>query len=116
MHTSVVAIQTAKITDWETFHTVFHETLGFPDYYGRNMDAWIDCMTYVDEDAGMVRSPIQKGDLLTLRLDDATDFDVRCPEQYTALIECTAFVNYRRAEVGQQPVLALMINGWIGKQ
>jgi RNAse (barnase) inhibitor barstar len=23
-------------------------TFGFPDFYGRNMDAWIDCMTDID--------------------------------------------------------------------
>jgi len=30
--------------DWETFHDEFQEKMGFFDGYGRNMDAWIDCM------------------------------------------------------------------------
>jgi hypothetical protein len=77
------------------------------------MNAWIDCMTYVDHpDMGMVASPVAEGNLLTLRLDDAANFQRRCPEQYTALIECSAFVNYRRMETGMPPVLALLISGW----
>ena len=43
MHT-LVEIDTARITDWGTFHDVFAEAFGFPDFCGRNMDAWIDCI------------------------------------------------------------------------
>ncbi len=105
---TVVPIPTSRITDWCTFHDVFAETLGFPGYYGRNMNAWIDCMTYVDEpDLGMTRITVGKGDVLTLRLDEVTGFAARCPEQYAALIECVAFVNYRRLELGDRSILAL---------
>lgn len=47
------------------------------------------------------------GDVLTLQLDDVADFAARCPEQYEAVIECDAFVNWRRTEVGERPILAL---------
>lgn len=113
MHTKVVNIPTGGIVDWESFHDVFDETLGFPKYYGRNMDAWVDCLTYADDTgSGMVADPVAKGDLLTLSIDDAAEFKRRCPEQFGALIECTAFVNYRRREVGNRPVLALLIDGY----
>ncbi|MBR1161925.1 barstar family protein [Bradyrhizobium elkanii] len=86
---------------------------GFADFYGRNMNAWIDCMTYVDDPpSGMTNVSVSEGEILTLRVDDAPDFRRRCPEQYEALIECCAFVNYRRMERGDAPVLALMLNGW----
>lgn len=48
MQVEVLAIQLDEIKDWPTFHDVFQRTLGFPDFYGRNMDAWIDCMTSLD--------------------------------------------------------------------
>jgi catechol 2,3-dioxygenase-like lactoylglutathione lyase family enzyme len=32
------------------------------------------------------------------------------PEQYDAVIECAAFVNWRRAEAGDEPVLALLFH------
>lgn len=99
--------------DWDSFHDVFEQALGFPEYYGRNMDAWIDCLTYADDaDSGMVTNPVASGDLLTLAITDAAEFKQRCPEQFDALIECTAFVNYRRREVGDGPVLALLMDGY----
>ena len=112
MQTTVISIPTADITDWDTFHDVFEKALGFPDYYGRNMNAWIDCMTYADDpDSGMIAHAVQPGGLLTLRLADAPAFKKRSPEQYEALIECAAFVNFRRVEQGDEPVLSLLIEG-----
>lgn len=49
MITALVSIPADRILDWQSFHDVFAEAMGFPSYYGRNMDAWIDCMTYADE-------------------------------------------------------------------
>jgi hypothetical protein len=49
----VVEVPISQIHDWDTFHDTFAQALGFPDFYGRNMDAWIDCLTYADEDDGM---------------------------------------------------------------
>ena len=106
MNTTIIDVPVRRIVDWTTFHDVFAEVLGFPAFYGRNMDAWIDCMTCADDpDAGMVRQ------LMALQIDDAADFARRCPEQFNALIECTAFVNYRRVETGGTPVLSLLLSG-----
>jgi hypothetical protein len=112
MNTTLVPIPTSQITDWSSFHEVFAEALGFPSFYGRNMNAWIDCMTYADDPvAGMLARGVRPGELLTLRIDDASDFADRCPEQFKALVECTAFVNYRRVEVAEKQVLCLLMSG-----
>ncbi len=104
----LVKIDTGRITDWESFHRVCAEAQGFPDFYGRKMDAWIDCMTSLDEPAdGMTSVHAPKGGVLVLSLSDATDFADRCPDIFDALVECSAFVNYRRMDVGEPPVLAL---------
>lgn len=103
----IVQIRTEGIIDWKTFHDVFAEALGFPDFYGRNMAAWVDCLTYADEDDGMRSVVVAEGDVLTLQLEDAGSFAARCPEQYAAVIKSSAFVNWRRIEVGQRPILAL---------
>lgn len=104
----VVRIAAQRITNWSTFHDVFDEALGFPAYYGRNMDAWIDCLTYVDDPAtGMTRVTVGAGDVLTLQIEAVDEFARRCPEQYDALIECSAFVNWRRIETGERPIIAL---------
>jgi RNAse (barnase) inhibitor barstar len=105
----VVRIPTSEIGDWESFHSVFQRVLGFPDFYDRNMNAWVDCLTSADAPAdGMVAPDAAASeDVLTLQLEDVHDFATRCPEQYEAVRECSAFVNWRRIEVGERPILAL---------
>ncbi len=103
MQSRVVSIDGSAIHDWESFHDAFAQAFGFPDFYGRNMNAWIDCLSYVDdEDAGMVAHPISRGEVLTLLIENVDDFARRCPEQYAAVIECAAFVNWRRLQ-GPEP-------------
>ncbi len=106
----IVRIPTAEITDWPTFHDVFARIFGFPNFYGRNMDPWIDCMTCADDlEEGLIAADlvVPEGDVLTLELGTLGDFAERCPEQYAAVVECAAFVNYRRIEKGYRPILAL---------
>lgn len=95
----------SQITDWDSFHDTFACALGFPDSYGRNMNAWIDCLTY--EDDGMTRYPLQPGDVLTLQLVDCREFRARRPDLYEAIIDSAAFVNWRRIEFGDPPILAI---------
>ena len=43
-----VNIDPRRITDTDSFHAVLAKTLGFPYFYGKNLNAWIDCMTSLD--------------------------------------------------------------------
>lgn len=107
----LVKLDTNHITDWEIFHAVFAEAFGFPEFYGRNVNAWIDCMTYLDDpEAGMTTVHAASGSVVTLQLEDVDSFSQRCPEQYEAIVECVAFVNWRRVNnthKTEAPVLAL---------
>jgi hypothetical protein len=69
------------------------------------MNAWIDCLTY--EDDGMTAHPVQPDEVLTLQLLECRELRARCPEIYQALIDSAAFVNWRRIELGDPPILAL---------
>jgi hypothetical protein len=104
----LVRIDTTRIRDWASFHDVFAEAFGFAGFYGRNMNAWIDCMTSLGDPAdAMTTVHAPKGGVVVLQLDAVDDFTRRCPEQYQAIVECSAFVNWRRLEVGEPAVLAL---------
>lgn len=107
MNSHHARLETTRITDWPSFHSVFAETIGFPEFYGRNMNAWIDCMTYLDEEMNRLR--VRSGELFNLEVADCTDFQRRLPEIFQAFIECAAFVNQRRVETGNPPVLALIL-------
>lgn len=82
-------------------------TLGFPEFYRRNLNAWIDCLTYRDGEDGMASVTVGPGDVLTLQLDEGSVFASRCPEQYAAMIKASVFVNWRRIERGLRPIIAL---------
>ncbi len=105
---TVVTIDLAAVSDWPSFHEAFALAFGFPSFYGRNMNAWVDCLTCLDDpDAGMTSVSVPHGEVLALRLLNVAPFQSRCPDQCAALIECSAFVNHRRMETGDAPVLAL---------
>ena len=80
-----VMLDSSLISDWESFHRVFAELFSFPDYYGRNMDAWIDCMS----DDEICR------EVVLLEIQRAMDFKKRLPDIFDALVDCSAFVNER---------------------
>jgi RNAse (barnase) inhibitor barstar len=81
-----VTIDAARITDRGSFHDAFSVAFAFPGYYGRNMDAWIDCMS--DEIAG---------NIILLDVTHAESFKTRLPDLFDALVKCSAFVNQRYA-------------------
>ena len=103
-----VKVDCRTINNWTAFHGEFARLFGFPGFYGRNMDAWIDCMTYLDDpDSGLSSVTCERGQLVVLELEGVSEFRRRCPELYGAIVECSAFVNYRRIEAGEPAVLAL---------
>lgn len=108
MLVSLAKINCDAISDWDSFHDEFDRVFAFPAFYGRNMDAWIDCMSSLDTpDDGLTGIHVEPGKVLGLALEAAASLKERCPEIYEALIECAAFVNWRRVEGGESVVIAL---------
>ena len=103
-----VRLNTDKIIDWQSFHQTCKEAIGFPDFYGMNMNAWNDCMSYLDEDAGMTRFLLSQGEALHIEITDTESFNSRLPEILDALIECSAFVNQRYIEDEKLPPISLV--------
>ena len=66
------------ILDEETFHEYISKLLGFPGYYGYNLDAFWDCITD-DEQSSMPRRLIVEG---------LADLKRRLPELHDGMIEC----------------------------
>ena len=62
-------IDGSVIVDWDSFHDEFQKQLGFFDGYGRNMDAWNDCMRdmYTNgEYKSLTKFDLSDGDTFTL--------------------------------------------------
>ncbi|WP_299602806.1 barstar family protein [uncultured Tateyamaria sp.] len=101
-------IDGGSIRSVSDFHDVFAAAFGFPEFYGRNGNAWIDCMTDLDDpEAGMTKVHVEPGKCLTLQIENAKAMKRDAPEIWDTLADHTAFVNWRRIEMGQGAVLAL---------
>jgi predicted N-formylglutamate amidohydrolase len=110
MTTQRIRLETKGVTDRESFFTVFSELMGFPDFFGRNWDAWIDCMRSVDApDEGLSQVTVAPGELLHIEIVDAEEFAHRAPELFQHFMDCTAFVNQSRQQMGRPPVLSLIL-------
>lgn len=103
-----IEIDASQITDWNSFHRVFKEKFGFPNFYGENMSAWIDCMTYIDDpDAGMSTTHVVKGDTLLLKLVNTQNFLSEQKEILDTLLEVCAEVNMRKVQEKSETTLAV---------
>lgn len=92
-----VYVDARRIVDEKSFHEAFATAFAFPATYGRNMDAWIDCVGDLRPTSGVI----------LVQLDHAEDFEQRCPNLFRTLLDCTAFVNWRRKSATNSPILAL---------
>ena len=102
-----VRLNSGAITDWPSFHAECRRTLGFPDFYGANMDAWIDCMSSLDDNDDMVGIHLGPGEMLFLEVPDIEALNARVPEVVSALVECTGFLNGSRYD---EPRIALVFS------
>ena len=101
----IVRVDARRITNWDTFHSVFADAFGFPDFYGRTMNAWIDCLTSLDApEDGLTGVHGSASDPVILQLDNANSLS---KDLFEAIAECSAFVNWRKREVGGSAVLML---------
>jgi RNAse (barnase) inhibitor barstar len=95
---AVVRIDSEKIVDWTSFHSVCKEAFGFPPFYGMNLDALIDCLSYIDEGDEMSNIFLTAGESLRIELLSADNFRTRLPEISSGLVGAIEAVNQRFVE------------------
>lgn len=104
----VVPLAGAAMTSPDAFHAELARALGLPAFYGANLDALIDCLSWVDDPdtgAGMTAVTVPPGGVLVLAVRDA---DAVPAPLHAGLADAIAFVNHRRSAAGAPPVVALM--------
>lgn len=103
----IVRIDARRLTDAAGLHAAMSEAFGFPSTYGKNLDALIDCLTHLDDPkAAMSRVQVFPGQVVLLVLEHA-DGKGKQASQVKALVDAVAFVNWRRLEAGDPPVVAV---------
>ena len=103
-----VEINCDRIRSFNDLHDEFNKKFGFPEFYGKNMNAWIDCMTSLDcPEDGMTKIHAPKNGFVIIKLLNVNIMIKILPMAYEAIVDGVAFVNFRKMEIGESPVLAL---------
>ncbi len=104
-----VQLDGAMLSDWDAFHAVSKKAFGFPDFYGCNMDAWIDCLSYLRDDDAMSSVRLQPQEVLTIELLHSDLLRKQAPQILDELEFCVAAINERYADYGEKPALELAL-------
>jgi RNAse (barnase) inhibitor barstar len=102
-----IQLEGQRMLDWPSFHTESHVKFGFPDFYGRNMDAWVDCLSGVRDDDGMSSIVLAPNERLLIEVSHSDVMRAKAPHILEALQECVDTVNEQYAEDGEMPPLQL---------
>ena len=97
-----------RITDWDSFHTESAAAFGFPDFYGRSMDAWVDCLSYLRDEDGMCKFRLKPKEVLTIEISHSAELHQRLPELVEDVECCGTAINDRCEDYGEPPVIALV--------
>jgi len=103
-----VTLPLARIIDWASFHSVSAEAFGFPDFYGHNNNAWIDCLSSLSDGDGMSKFALGESEHLFIHLPDFEAFQRQHVELANGFLDCTAAVNSGYISQGDIPRLALL--------
>lgn len=104
-----IQLDGSTITDWASFHTACKHAFGFPDFYGNNMNAWIDCLSYLRDDDGMSTFRLEPDEILEIEVTGATTLRQRVPDILDELAFCVETINDRYADYGEKPALKLLL-------
>jgi len=104
-----VTLDGATITDWPTFHAQCRGAFGFPDFYGNNLDAWVDCLSYLRDDDGMTRFHLAEDEVLEIEVAHADALRQQAPDLLEELAFCIEGINERYADYGEKPALKLVL-------
>ena len=104
---ALVQLHGAAIRDWDAFHDQSAAVFDFRAFYGRNVDAWIDCLTYVRDGDGMSRFALGPSEALVIEVLDSETFKAQAAAIFDAFVESVAFVNQRQAAAGEISALQI---------
>jgi RNAse (barnase) inhibitor barstar len=103
-----VALDGRRITDWPAFHRESQAAFGFAACYGRNLDAWVDCLSGVRDGDRMSAIALAPDEMLDIELRHAAALSRAAPQILQTLSELIDAVNARLADAGQAPALRLL--------
>lgn len=104
-----VQLNGERITDWESFHAASADAFGFPEFYGRTIDAWIDCLSYLRDDENMTKFRLKPDEVLHIVITYSADLRKNAPDLLEEVAFCIEGINDRYADYGEKPALSLKL-------
>ena len=103
-----ILLETTEIVDRVSFCEAFKELLGSPEWYGANMNAWIDCVSDPeDTESSITRFKLSPGETLITAVVGSESFAEQMPDVFAGFVPCTAFVNQQYLTRRGEPVVTL---------
>ena len=102
-----VQLDGRHMCDWSSFHTESQAKFGFPDFYGRNMDAWVDCLSGLRDADGMSSIVLAPDETLHIEVLHSDVFCTKAPHILAVMEDCVEAINERYAEDGKNQALQL---------
>jgi hypothetical protein len=106
---ATVQLNGEAITDWDSFHKTCAAAFGFPEFYGRTMDAWVDCLSYLRDDENMTRFRLKPNEVLQITISHAESLRKNLPDLLEEVAFCIAGINERYDDYGEKPALELKL-------
>src|SRR5215831_11465408 len=104
----LIRIDGRRLTDAAGLQAALDEAFGFAPGYGKNLDALVDCLTHLDDPrAGLSRVQVFPGQIALLVIEHTQAMGKQAAAQMKSLVDAVAFVNWRRLEKNQPPVVAV---------
>lgn len=104
----LIRIDARRLTNAAGLQTVLDEAFGFAPSYGKNLDALVDCLTNLDDaTGGLSRMRVFPGEVVLLVLEHTQEMSKGAAAQVKSLSDVVAFVNWRRWEKKQPPIMTL---------
>ena len=86
-----VEIDGSRIKDFDSFHDEFQAKIGFFEGYGRNLNAWVDCMTDMfteGEYESLTKFNLVEGDTFVLIVANSEQWSQQAPEVFEEFVSC----------------------------
>ncbi|MEE3664884.1 barstar family protein [Brenneria sp. g21c3] len=101
-------IDFSKLETMDDFHNEMKSIFGFPDFYGKNTHALIDCLTSLRyPDDGMTTITLKKDETLLLEVNNLNYRNIEVVNTFFSSIQ---YVNYRCAYLKDKEAIAILLN------
>lgn len=103
-----ISIDFSRLETMDDFHNTMKALFGFPDFYGNNMHALIDCLTSLRYPKdGMTSVTLEKNEVLLLEVNN---LNYKNHEVVVALFSSIQYVNYRCTHLKDKESIIILLN------